>query len=136
MGMRFSRKSPAVGSMKRHLPVESLMETEVKARVAVLSNGLASAAAEGLRTPPAPETEMTPVVELADTGSAEGAEVTTASAEEVAAELATKVCAGAPDVVSMNRVTVTIVVETQAAGAVVAATSGVVTAAAEVSTAA
>jgi hypothetical protein len=35
------------------------MVTFVKARVAVGSKGLAAAAAEGLRTPPARETEMT-----------------------------------------------------------------------------
>lgn len=42
--------------MVRQAPVLSLMETEVKARVAVLSRGLDSAAEEGLRTPPARET--------------------------------------------------------------------------------
>ena len=57
--MRFSRKSPAVGSMNRHSPEDDLMATEEKARVAVSSRGLASAAAEGSRTTPARETEMT-----------------------------------------------------------------------------
>ncbi len=54
--MRFCRKSPAVGSIKRHWPAESWMETEENARTAVLSRGLDSAAAEGWRTPPARET--------------------------------------------------------------------------------
>ena len=42
------------------------MVTFVKARVAVWSKGLASAAAEGLRTPPARETEMTILEGVAD----------------------------------------------------------------------
>jgi hypothetical protein len=56
IGIRFSRKSPAVGSTKRQVPRADLRDTEVKARVAVVSKTLASAAAEGLRTPPARET--------------------------------------------------------------------------------
>jgi hypothetical protein len=55
-GIRFCRKSPAVGSMKRHCPLEVFIEAEEKARVAVVSFGLDSAAAEGWRTPPARET--------------------------------------------------------------------------------
>jgi hypothetical protein len=55
-GMRFCRKSPALGSMERHWPEEVLMEADVNARVAVSSRGFASAAADGLRTPPARET--------------------------------------------------------------------------------
>lgn len=45
--MRFSRKSPAVGSMERHVPEADEIETDEKARVAVSSRGLASVAAEG-----------------------------------------------------------------------------------------
>lgn len=56
MGMRFCLKSPAVGSMKRHWPEDDLSETDVNARVAVVSRSLDSAAAEGWRTPPARET--------------------------------------------------------------------------------
>jgi hypothetical protein len=59
IGMSSSRKSPAVGSIKRQRLVEERMVTFVKARVAVGSKGLAAAAAEGLRMPPARETEMT-----------------------------------------------------------------------------
>ena len=57
--MRFSRKSPAVGSTERHWPEADLSDAAEKARVAVSSRGLASAAAEGLRTLPALETAMT-----------------------------------------------------------------------------
>ena len=56
MGIRFSLKSPAVGSMKRHCPFEALIDTPVKARVAVLSNCCASVTALGCNTPPARET--------------------------------------------------------------------------------
>lgn len=52
-GIRFWRKSPAAGSMERHCPLAALMVVEEKARVAVGSRGLASAAAAALRTPPA-----------------------------------------------------------------------------------
>lgn len=54
--MRFWRKSPARGSMVRQSPVEDFREVEEEARVAVVSFLLASAAADGLRTPPARET--------------------------------------------------------------------------------
>ena len=57
MGIKFCRKSPAVGSMKRQRPSADLTWTPVKARVAVLSKGLACAAAEGWRTPPARDTD-------------------------------------------------------------------------------
>ncbi len=52
MGMRFSRKSPAVGSTKRHWPLGARMVTLVRLRVAVVSTALASAAAVGLKEPP------------------------------------------------------------------------------------
>ena len=45
--------------MKRHCPEEDLIGTAENARVAVSSRGLASAAAEGLRTTPARDTDMT-----------------------------------------------------------------------------
>ena len=60
-GIKFSRKSPAVGSTKRHWPSEDLMAAEEKARVAVSSRILASAAAAELRTPPARATPISPV---------------------------------------------------------------------------
>lgn len=55
-GIKFWRKSPAVGLMKRHCPFEAFSETEEKARVAVLSRAFASAAEDGWSVPPAPET--------------------------------------------------------------------------------
>lgn len=55
MGIRFWRKSPERGFMVRQRLVEDFIVADEKARVAVLSRGLDSAAAEGLRTPPAPE---------------------------------------------------------------------------------
>ena len=73
MGMRFSRKSPAVASMERQRPVEDLRDMLEKARVAVVSTGLASAAADGLRTLPARETEI--VVGDADGAAMVGAVV-------------------------------------------------------------
>lgn len=63
MGIKFSRKSPAVGSMKRHCPLGAFIGTDENARVAVSSRGLDSATAEGWRMPPAPET-VTGVVGL------------------------------------------------------------------------
>lgn len=57
--MRFARKSPAVGSMKRHWPEDDLIVAPVKARVAVSSRGFACAASEGFSTPPARETATT-----------------------------------------------------------------------------
>lgn len=56
-GIKFSRKSPAVGFTERHFPsAADFSDTEEKARVAVSSRWLASAAAEGLRKPPARDT--------------------------------------------------------------------------------
>lgn len=55
-GMRFSRKSPAVGSMNRHWPFGACMLTEVKARVAVSSRSCDSATAVACKTPPARDT--------------------------------------------------------------------------------
>lgn len=79
--IRFWRKSPARGLIERQSPVESLIWTEEKARTAVLSRGLASAAAEGLRTPPAPETGT------ADVGLAVNTAPAAAAAEEMGAEV-------------------------------------------------
>lgn len=59
IGMSSSRKSPAVLSMKRHWPAEDFSVTLAKARVAVSSRWLASAALVGSRMPPARETEIT-----------------------------------------------------------------------------
>ena len=56
MGIKFSRKSPAVGSIKRHLPSGALMEILLKARVAVSSRWWDSATAVGCNMPPARET--------------------------------------------------------------------------------
>jgi hypothetical protein len=70
--MRFCLKSPAVGSMKRHWPEEDLMDTEENARIAVVSRGLASAAEDGWRVPPARETG-TGVVGLEDKRTAAAA---------------------------------------------------------------
>jgi hypothetical protein len=111
--------------MKRHSPVEDLMETAVRARTAVSSRWLASAAAEGCNIPPAPETGAG-VVRFADAGSTSGdADVTAASIEE--AGEATNVSADALDFVSINRVTVTMVVEIHAAGVDAARTLRLVT---------
>lgn len=55
-GMRFSRKSPAVGSTEMHWPLGARIETALNARVAVSSRWFASAAAEGFSVPPARET--------------------------------------------------------------------------------
>ena len=59
--------------MERHWPAADLRETEENARVAVSSRGLASAAADGLRTPPALATETSSLVDV--DGSAAGAEL-------------------------------------------------------------
>jgi hypothetical protein len=56
MGIKFSLKSPAVGSMKRHCPLEALRDTAVNALVAVLSKACAWATALGCNSPPARET--------------------------------------------------------------------------------
>lgn len=89
IGMRFWRKSPAVGSIERQLPEEVTREAEVKARVAVVSLGLDSAAAEGWRTPPARETG-TGVVGLEDAswGVGDGDEADRADDTGVAATVA------------------------------------------------
>lgn len=89
--------------MNKHWPDEDLMATEEKARVAVSSRGFASAAAEGSRTTPARETEMTvaePVVAVV--GAVVGADVTTATLDDtLAAEvLEVVVVAGAGAVVT------------------------------------
>ncbi len=55
-GIRFSRKSPAVGSMKRHCPFGARIETLLKARLAVSSRWCDWAAAVGCRVPPARDT--------------------------------------------------------------------------------
>lgn len=55
-GIRFSLKSPAVGSTNRHCPLGAFIDTEVKARVAVPSRSCDSATAEGTSVPPARET--------------------------------------------------------------------------------
>lgn len=67
--------------MKRHWPLASLIETDEKARVAVLSRGLASAAEEGWRTPPARETG-TGVVGFASTSDCAAAAVVAATDDE------------------------------------------------------
>lgn len=56
-GIKFSRKSPAVASIKRHWPSDDLSDTEEKALVAESSRIFASAAASAFRTPPARATE-------------------------------------------------------------------------------
>lgn len=100
------------------------------ARTAVSSNFWEMATSEGLRTPPAPETG-TGVVGFAAAGSATGADVRAASADEEAAASveeeteAMTVSAGATEVESTNRVTVTMVVETHAAGVDAARALGV-----------
>ncbi len=53
-GIRFSRKSPAVGLTNRHCPLGARSSTPEKALVAALSRVVASAAEEGCRVPPAP----------------------------------------------------------------------------------
>jgi hypothetical protein len=70
--------------MERHCPEEVLMEADVKARVADASRGLASAAAEGLRMPPARETGrgVIGLLESLD-GIAEAAGVGAGGTEEV-----------------------------------------------------
>ena len=55
-GIRFSRKSPAVGLMKRHWPLGARISTLLNGRTAVLSKAWAWATAVGFRVPPAPET--------------------------------------------------------------------------------
>ena len=79
------------------------METLESARVAVLSRGLASAAADGFSTTPARETLTTPVVVdegVVDVGAgvivgAAVALVTLAAVDEAAADEATAVSVGA-----------------------------------------
>ena len=77
--------------MVRQLPVESLMATAVKARVAVLSRACDSATSEGTKVPPALETG-TGVVGLASVG---GGEEVTAAAELEAATSAAEVVVSA-----------------------------------------
>jgi len=67
MGIRFWRKSPAVGSIDKQLPFEDLSDTAVLARTALLSRVCASAASDGFRVPPARDTG-TGVVGLPWTG--------------------------------------------------------------------
>lgn len=55
-GIRFCRKSPAVGSTDRHWPFGARISTSLKARVAEPSRCCDSAAAVGFRVPPARET--------------------------------------------------------------------------------
>jgi hypothetical protein len=73
IGIKFSLKSPAVGSTNRQFPEASLSATDENAFTAVPSTGLASAAAEGSRTPPARDTALevvaVPVVAV-DAGAA------------------------------------------------------------------
>jgi hypothetical protein len=73
MGIKFLRKSPAVALTERHFPsAADFSDTEENARVALSSRWLASAAAEGLRKPPARETGIgDAVVGLDTTGGAE-----------------------------------------------------------------
>lgn len=112
MGIRFSRKSPARGSMDRQSPAEDLIETEVRARTAVSSRSWESAAAEASRVPPARDTGE-PWVGVAGSEEATRAEVMTA---EELAEVSMR-AAGAGEVVetSTKRVTVVMNVEVQAA---------------------
>jgi hypothetical protein len=56
MGIKFCRKSPAVGSTNRHFPLGARISTLEKTRVAVSSRSWASAAAVGFRVPPALDT--------------------------------------------------------------------------------
>lgn len=79
-GIRFSLKSPAVGSIKRHCPFEALRDTPAKARVAVLSNCCASATALGCSSPPARETGTVVVGLESGTLEVAGAAVVTAAA--------------------------------------------------------
>lgn len=95
MGIRFSLKSPAVGSMKRHCPFEALRDTPVKARVAVSSNCCASATALGCNTPPARETGTGVVGLKSGTPEAAGASVVV-TWEATAADVATGVVEAAP----------------------------------------
>jgi hypothetical protein len=101
--------------MKRHCPFAALRETPVKARVAVSSRLFASAAEDGWRVPPAPETGtgveglevsvlMITSPEMADTAGAEIEEV----AEEAAAAL---LVVGAAPALDAARVTKTVVTE-------------------------
>lgn len=68
-GIRFSRKSPAVGSIKRHFPSADFKLAEEKARVAVSSRTLASAAALGSKTSPARDTGTAEVGTLSVVGA-------------------------------------------------------------------
>ncbi len=128
MGIRFARKSPAVGSMNRHCPEDDLIETPVKARVAVSSRGFACAAAEGFKTLPARETAITEGlagVAVVAGGAGAGVVVTGTTEAEVAVttELAVTV-------------TVTKVGPPQAASVVVAGAGASTTGAGELVTAA
>ena len=69
--------------MNKHWPSADLIATDENARVAVSSRGFASATAEGLRTTPARETEMTEaeVVDTTAVGEALGGSVMVAIPE-------------------------------------------------------
>ena len=79
--------------MKRHWPEADFSETDEKARVAVSSRGLASATAEGLRTTPARDTDMTEgeaivlAVVLAETAGGDVVTIWTAAGDVEAAEV-------------------------------------------------
>lgn len=74
-GIRFCRKSPAVGSMERQCPFAAFRLAEENARVAVSSRTLASAAASVFRTRPARDTGTADsgllIVAVADTSGAD-----------------------------------------------------------------
>ena len=107
--MRFSRKSPAVGSMKRHCPEEDLIDAPVNARVAVLSRGFDSAAAEGLRTTPARETAMTDgLAVVAVVAGAAGAEVVMMGADDTDETTATAVETGETVTLSLTAASVVV----------------------------
>jgi hypothetical protein len=71
--------------MLRHWPSLVLTEMAESARVAVSSRGFASAAADGLRIPPARETLATSVFATGVAAVAEGAGVIDAAGAELAA---------------------------------------------------
>jgi hypothetical protein len=115
MGMRFSRKSPAVGSMKRQSPLASVMETPVSARVAVLSNSWAAAAAVGTSSPPARETGTGVVGFPTSVGgaAAEPDDDAEADSDEVIGDDVAGGVVAVNEVVSARRVTVIMSVDTQ-----------------------
>lgn len=91
IGIRFCLKSPAVGSRNKHFPDASFRTIDEKAFTAVLSTTLASAAAEGSRTPPARDTGRGDVG--SPVGRAEDSAVT-ATGDEEAGEADEEVSAG------------------------------------------